>query len=232
MEKLLNLYRQIIDDKSCPLEISEAGNSDKLSLCIKNHPNPVSITETEFKYLYDYIIKHNYKNGYELATAFGISALAAGLALKQNGGRLISIDSYIEEKYNDAGGYHDKKDIVTNSDGYKTATYLINKFNCNDTVTLKIGRSPDNIEEILSGYLTDDKLDYVFIDAEHRDQAIIQDLTVLLPHISPNATIFAHDIHCFTDKFHEFILATFNKKFETVIDMTLGYNLSKIDLGE
>ncbi len=62
---------------------------------------PVSLSETEFNYLSQFIVEHNLTAGFDLATAFGISALAIGLGLKKTGGRLLSMDSYREEESQD-----------------------------------------------------------------------------------------------------------------------------------
>lgn len=228
MEKLLISYPRLMSDISIPipLEISE-----KKSLNMRGHGNPVSITETEANYIVRHILEKKYKYGYEVATGFGISLLAAGLGLKHNQGRLLSIDSYIEEKYGGCNSYRNINDTVLDSDGYRMAKYIIDKYDLINTVKLAIGRSPDNVCELLDKYMDGNKLDYVFIDAEHYDDSVISDTKVIIPHLNKSTTLFFHDIHCFTDKFTDFLINNFGKTYEVVVPLgPNGYNLAKLEI--
>jgi hypothetical protein len=80
-------------------------DQEPFALSMTNHQDPVSIKLSEFNYITDTIVQGNCKRGYEIATGFGISSLAAGFGLKQNGGKIVTIDSYVEEKYKRAGFY-------------------------------------------------------------------------------------------------------------------------------
>ena len=53
------------------------------NLRLKSKRIPESIVQKEADYLYNIIVENNLKRGYEACTGVGISALAAGLAMKQ-----------------------------------------------------------------------------------------------------------------------------------------------------
>lgn len=73
-------------------------------------PFPLSIKEPEFIYLTEYIVANKLTRGFEVATAFGISALAAATGFAETGGRLISMDAYVEEKHKSGEDYRGKPD--------------------------------------------------------------------------------------------------------------------------
>lgn len=228
MEELLISYRQLIADTSLPISLDM---SEKKSLNMCGHNTPISITEIEANYINKHILDNKCKFGYEIATGFGISAMAAGLGLQQNQGRLLSVDSYIEEKSGNCNNYRNIQDKYFDSDGYTLAKYLINKYNLKDTIQLSVGHSPTNIPELLDEYLVNNKLDYVFIDSEHFDDSVIADTKVIIPYLNKSFTIFFHDIHCFTDKFTDFLIKNFGKTYEIVVPLgPNGYNLAKLEI--
>ena len=77
----MNYHQYILDLKSGPIQY-ELGPGD-YGLCgnikMTNHDFPLSISPTEFDILKNLIIDYDLKNGYEVATAFGISTTALGL---------------------------------------------------------------------------------------------------------------------------------------------------------
>lgn len=202
------------------------------ALRMKKHLQPWSIKNTEFDFLYNTIIENNLKCGYEVATAFGISSLAAGLAFKQTGGKLVTMDAYIEEKYNDCSAYTNIEHYKPKNkpDGLIVTEYLIKKYNLEGVVFPEIGWSPSDTDLVLSKNfdLTKNKLDYIFIDAGHWDDAAIKDINSVIPYLSNDCHIFFHDIHCFTDKFFNHIKNTLGAKCEVVVALPLGFNLAKI----
>lgn len=188
------------------------GDHNAMSLAMKNHFHPFSITEDEFNFIRKHIASKHYKSGYELATAFGLSSCAIGLGLKASGGKLISVDAYIEEQVNLAWGYPtDHKQTFEDSDGYKTALKLRKHFSLEDTVEFHVGWSPDDIPKILG----DRKLDFAFIDAAHFDENLLADVSVIKDLLIPPFTVMIHDTHSFN-------AATFS----TIADW-LGTNLVK-----
>jgi len=95
------MFKQILNLTDGPVqyELTEMGH-----IKMVNHLYPYSIKEREFNFLRDLIAHNNLKNGFECATAFGISSLALGLGFKETGGKCVTMDAYIEEKCEDPGG--------------------------------------------------------------------------------------------------------------------------------
>jgi predicted O-methyltransferase YrrM len=182
------------------------------SVGMVKHYHPLSLTELEFNFVTDFVKKYNLKRGYEVATAFGISGLAAGLGFKETGGLLVTMDAYIEEQYNDCGKYIGKKSTHTNADGYQLAQHIFAKYNV--PVYMEIGWSPDDTTDALSNTydLSKDRLDYVFIDAGHWREAILADINSVIPFLSNKYVIFFHDIHCFDNDMVHYVESTLNGK--------------------
>ena len=89
----------LVELDGAPVQVVKSEHSpDHRGLRMAHRAIPVSLSETEFNYLHDFIVDHRLQCGFDLATAFGISALAMGTALKKTGGRLLSMDSYHEEQ--------------------------------------------------------------------------------------------------------------------------------------
>lgn len=169
-------------------------NEDLRALCMTGNGCPVSITEEEFRFITTFVAANGYTNGYELATGFGISTCAIGLGLKANGGKIISVDAYIEEKSGSWDNYQDKKKTHTDSKGFKMASTLVKHFNLENEVELQVGWSPDDIPEILEGYT----IDFAFIDGAHFDQNVLDDINVIRPNLITPFTVMLHDIKAFS----------------------------------
>jgi predicted O-methyltransferase YrrM len=91
----LSEFQQILDLKGGPVEYELFIRAPNIKMTHQSYP--MSIREVEFNYLRDIVIRYNLKSGLEVATAFGVSSVACGLGFKQNGGKLITVDAYIEE---------------------------------------------------------------------------------------------------------------------------------------
>lgn len=181
---------------SSPIPIVRAGKSMRMS----NHKDPCCIADVEFDFIYNFVKKHKLKNGYEIATAFGVSMLAPALAMKEHGGRLVTMDAYIEEQHNYCMGYTGKVQTYQNADGFKVANNLMDIYELRDVVNLVVGFSPQDTRKALETKfdLSKEKLDYVFIDGLHTDDAAIKDLRAVLPFINRDRfVVFFHDTHCF-----------------------------------
>jgi predicted O-methyltransferase YrrM len=190
-----------------------------------NHHHPLSITENEFYFIKDYVSKKQYKSAYEVATGFGISACAIGLGLKTSGGKLISMDAYIEEKVNLAWGYqHTSKETYQDSDGYKTAISLRKHFNLEDTIKYYVGWSPDDVNDILGNK----KLDFAFIDAAHFDSNLLMDIEVIKDRMVTPFTVMLHDTQAFSKETLNIIGNWFNTELilpKIQKSFNLGYYL-------
>jgi hypothetical protein len=180
LNNVLKDYDQIIKDINANFDI-KITRRDK-GIAMVDHYHPISITQSEFSYIYHTIKQQNLKNGYEVATAFGISGLAASLAFKETNGRMVTMDAYIEEKYNNAGKYHGIVDKFTDCHGYKLANFIYKFYNTENHIKTTVGWSPNDTRKCLSSVfdLSKDKLDYVFIDAGHWDEYLIHDIASIV----------------------------------------------------
>jgi len=203
-------------------------------LRMETHMNPVSIAEPEFNFIYDFILNNKLKKGYEVATAFGISMLAAGLAFKETNGKLVTMDAYIEEQFNSCSSYDEKHTITyQNSDGFKTATKLIEIFKLENTASLNVGFSPTDTFNVIKNTFDNEKLDYVFIDALHTEEAVIKDIEAVLPFLDEKFVLFLHDVHCFeSGKVQNYVYEKFGTAWTVAKGCEHpgeGYNLSYIN---
>ena len=195
-----------MDGQSLYAELEKTGryasrNKPSSDVCFLNMSTagvPLSITSNEFDFMSQFVQRHNLKRGYEVATGTGLSAVAAGLGMKDVGGKLVTMDAYIEEAHGldyYSNGY---KELNTDSDGMKSINFLIKKFELDDVVFPKLGWSPDDTEKSIREVFNDDPLDYVFIDALHKDSNLIADIDAVVPFLGDRFVVFIHDTHCFT----------------------------------
>jgi hypothetical protein len=168
--------------------------------CLKmvNHYHPFSIKPIECQTIYRYIVSHKLQRGLEIGTGVGISALAAGLAMRETGGRMITLDSYIEEHHNHYLAYTELAEVYDQSaDAYRGLAHLRRVFGIEQHLTQAIGRSPEAVEPTIRAHYGADKLDYVMIDAEHTNAGLIRDLLAVRPLLAEKNAVFIHDAHCF-----------------------------------
>ena len=201
-----------------------------ICLKMKSHWHPWSIKKTEFLFLKNFIKINKMQRAYEVATAFGISSLAIGLGLKATKGKVVTMDAYIEERYNDSNMYMDKKEIhYENNDGYKSVQHIIDVWNLKNTVFPMIGWSPDDTERNLAKVfnLQEEKLDFVFIDGGHFPSQIIKDVESVIPFLGKDFAIFFHDSD-FADSVHQFLREKFGKTVECVIPRPVGWDLGML----
>ena len=196
-------------------------------MSMSNHNFPISIRQTEFDYLKKLIVKHNLKNGFELATAFGVSTVALGLGFKQTGGKLITMDAYVEEHLDthlyDEANYQKYQD----TDGWKSVNYLIEHFRLKDVVKPDIGWSPDDTGNVIAKNTTK-KLDFVFLDAGHFPEQVKKDLTVIKPFLDEKYLIVLHDYYpsVFPPYIVDWIIETFGYEPKVVLPNPIGDNLA------
>src|SRR4051794_33318627 len=110
---------------SCP-DLEHA--PEKSSLKMRAHHLPWSITEREGHFIAEFIQRHKLKRGFEVATAFGVSALYAATGLKSNDGLLVTMDIYAEER--DGFGYYRRPAALPNTapDGLDIARRIVSRF--------------------------------------------------------------------------------------------------------
>jgi predicted O-methyltransferase YrrM len=206
------------------------GNIQNWYVGMAGYDFPRSIYLDEFEYLKKLIVDYDLKNGYEVATAFGLSAVALGLGFKQTGGQLVTMDAYIEESVDKWEDYRwEGPQTRTDAMGYKSANFLMEHFGLKNHVKVEIGYSPNDVGRILAKSLTG-KLDFVFIDAGHFPEQLIKDLDAVIPFLADEYVIALHD--CFeymvTPEVEEYILEKFGQKIEIVVPYPKGYDLGVI----
>lgn len=159
---------------------------------------PFSISEYEFNYMKDFILDNDLKNGYELATGIGISSIGIGYALEKNGGKLVSIDSYLEELIQEqpigntvlsySNGGFERNNFMFKSMGLKIITHKRISPNCEDILDLEFNND----------------IDFVFLDCPKDSNDLIRDISILKDRINKKKfAIFVHDTHCFESQFLE-----------------------------
>jgi caffeoyl-CoA O-methyltransferase len=134
------------------------------------------------RFLYDFIIQHDYKHGLEIGTFTGYSALWMGLALQKTGGKLITIE--IDKGYG------------------QVAQQNFQKAGLEDVIDSRIN---DAFEEILE---IEGKFDFVFIDAWKPDY--VKFLRLLKDRILPGGAIVAHNVTNYARDMQEFLDAIKN----------------------
>tara|TARA_R110000803_G_scaffold61624_1_gene121567 strand:- start:620 stop:1327 length:708 start_codon:yes stop_codon:yes gene_type:complete len=204
------------------------------SLKLTNHHHPFSLTQNEAYILYALLLKNNVKNVFEIATAFGISSIVIGQALSNTQGKLVSIDAYVEEHFNDSMGYtpdfkfvKDKED----ADGYLMAESLVNTLDLSNIITLKTGWSPNDIPLIYKTTFNKQKIDALFLDGGHSEKQIYLDITHMMRYLDIESLIFFHDHHCVGKDTKRFLLENgFNqfKSYKTEFDLAVYARGNKI----
>ena len=162
-----------------------------------------------------------------MPTAFGISGLAAATAFKKTGGKLVTMDAYIEEKCGDAGTYKDfERTVYEKSDGYKSVKFLIEQFDLESTMIPEIGWSPDDVESIITKNY-DEKLDFVFLDAGHFSEQIIKDIDSIRPFLAEKFIFIFHDVYpwSFDETAQQHVENVFGKRVEIVLPFPQGENM-------
>lgn len=193
---------------------------------------PLSIRKYEFDQITENIVKYNLKRGYECATAFGVSAMAAGHGFKQTGGKLVTMDAFVEEYMNSDSAYRNITDPVRfeESTNRKSARFLIEHFGLQDVVFSEIGWSPIDVASVLSKhYKEDEKLDFVFIDAGHFPHQVLLDIQAIVPFLAEKNVLMFHDVYpfVFDHNVNDYLYGKFGKKIEILAtpESGLGDNL-------
>jgi caffeoyl-CoA O-methyltransferase len=134
------------------------------------------------RFLYDFIIQHDYKRGLEIGTFTGYSALWMGLALQKTGGKLITIE--IDKGYG------------------QVAQQNFQKAGLEDVIDSRINDAFEEIPKI------EGKFDFVFIDAWKPDY--VKFLRLLEDRILPGGALIAHNVTNYARDMQEFLDAIQN----------------------
>jgi len=177
-------YNEILNLNTGPVRYDLHPLAKVMKLTTKDFP--WSINQFEFDILRSIISSCNLKSGLEIGTGFGISAIAAGLGFKETNGKLVTIDSYIEEQQNSYTSYRRAlPSLFHESTNYQSVRHLIDHFQLHDTVYPEIGWSPRDTATILRKTLGPDcKLDYVFLDGGEFPEQVVKDVESFLPFLN------------------------------------------------
>lgn len=220
-------FQRVLTLTDGPVQYEKTGNGN---IKMKQHPYPYSIKEEEFNFLTNLITENNLKNGYECATAFGISSLAIGLGFKQTGGKCVTMDAYIEEKCKNPGAYKDfERQVYEQADGFKSVKYLIEQFDLQNHLIPTIGWSPDDTETNVRKHITK-PLDFVFIDAGHFPEQMIKDIDAFLPLLGEKYVLAFHDVYpwSYSETVHEHLYKKIGKRVEIKVPHPSGENLGVV----
>jgi predicted O-methyltransferase YrrM len=200
---------------------SSVGDSLKLT----NHFHPWSLRESEAKIVYDLILKNDIKRGFEIATAFGISSTVIGQALNKTNGKLVTMDAYVEEHFNQSSQYDINTKLVKTqetADGYRMASNLVKALDLSENVFLEIGWSPTDVPSAITKHFGNSKLDFAFIDGGHSEEQIHADVNVILQFMDDNCIMFFHDHQCVSGKTIDFIKSV---GFNNFVNYNTPFNL-------
>jgi Methyltransferase domain len=194
------------------------------NLKLKTKAFPWSIVQREFDYLYNTIVDNNLKRGFEACTGVGISALAAGLAMKQTGGKIVTLDAYIEE-YLETPDYHNQKLLNTESVALQSVHALIAKYQLENILVPVVGWTPDNVPANIEANFTE-PLDYVFIDGGHTPSQLLKDIDAVLPYTNKDTHWLFHDAadNVFNHSVAAFVYQKLGKFRVIVCPMSEGCN--------
>jgi hypothetical protein len=186
---------------------------------------PWSVVQQEFDYLYNIIVDNKLTRGFEACTGVGISGLAAGLAMQQTGGKIVTLDAYIEESL-ETPDYDGHEPVLNhNAVAFDTVQALIVKYNLQNTLIPVVGWTPNNVPEHIEANFSQ-PLEYVFIDGGHTPNQVIQDIEVLLPYTDSNTFWLFHDAHdsVFNNDVKNYVMKKLGKTREIVCPASQGCN--------
>ena len=183
-------------------QVIDRSGFDSIDFCwrLPGKKAPCSCTDEEGLLIYDLIAHNQLTHGFEIATAFGFSAVYAGLAFKQTGGTLNTLDCYIEESTDDCA--YGKRDLEQHlqllrpeiergnlPQGMAFAKKMLQQLQLEGTVHLHVGISPNDIPACIDHR----PVDFVLIDGGHHGEQPMQDWLAIQPFVSEKCAILFHD---------------------------------------
>jgi hypothetical protein len=194
-------------------------------LKLKTKRFPWSVVQREFEYLYNTIVDNKLTRGFEACTGVGISGLAAGLAMKQTGGKIVTLDAYIEEALEDPNYGSHAPMLNHNAVAFETVYALIAKYQLENILVPVVGWTPDNVAEHIEANFSQ-PLDYVFIDGGHTPNQLIKDINGVLPFTNADTHWLFHDAHdgVFSQEVKNFVQEKLGKSRVIVCPSSEGCN--------
>ena len=167
---------------------------------LKTRKFPYSCTDEEGLILYHIINENKLCSGYEIATAFGYSSLYLGLALRNHGGSLASLDCYIEEGKE---SFHYTEAEIRNHvvllkekigqghipEGLAFARQSAHDLGLDGTIQFNVGVSPDDVTDVIKKK----PVDLAFIDGGHFGEQPTIDFESVRPFLAEKCAVFFHD---------------------------------------
>ncbi|MCP4657206.1 MAG: O-methyltransferase [bacterium] len=126
----------------------------------------MNVPPSDGRFLYNLILERGYTRGLEIGTSNGYSALWLGLALRENGGSLVTLE--------------------VNPKSGEEARENFRKAGLDEVIHCRIGDALAEIPELEGDF------DFVFIDAWKPDYKAYLDL--VLPRVPPGGAITAHNV--------------------------------------
>jgi predicted O-methyltransferase YrrM len=195
---------------------------------LKSRNFPWSIKQMEFDLLRSLVVANNLKRGFEIATGIGISSTALGLGFQETGGKLVTMDSYVEDLHNHPESYRRVLPTLhTESINLKSTQFLINHYKLQDTVFPEVGWSPRDTGQIIKKHFTpDEKLDFLFLDGGHFPEQIAKDLEGIVPYLSKKSIVVFHDMfdHTFNRSVKSRIAQLLGKEPIVLLDWHTGFS--------
>ncbi len=211
----ITLCKMINDALGNKIEIVYHAGGHHTGIKMISRKFPISINESEFNHIFNFIVDNGLKNGFELSTGTGISTIAIGSALKETRGHLITLDSYYEELTGiseniPVGSYTPEQiaKVKERSDCYKFVNDIVQLLELDSVVQVEIGWSPGDSTASIQKRGT--LLDFVFLDCPKDDEEFERDIRSLKPYINMDKfAIFVHDTHTYNQKSFDLIKEIF-----------------------
>jgi predicted O-methyltransferase YrrM len=156
--------RRAHDQRAYDASFQDLGESAAVST-IREMGHGAGVTAVEGRHMHDLIVAHGYKRGLDVGTAHGYSALWFALALRRNGGSLVTVE--------------------IDPDTAKIARANFKRADLDAVVDLRINDAFKEIPRL------DGDFDCVFLDTGTSDNQRF--LGMLAPRIRPGGAIMAHN---------------------------------------
>lgn len=170
------------------------------SMQIVGRHHPWSITETEFNYIARDVARRGCKRGFEIGTGLGISSLAAAFGMRETGGKIVTMDCFIESQHQDCFAYKNASHTYPETLERQTIQKLVEHFGLQEHLIAAVGISPRDVPTTVRRHFGTHRCDYGFLDGEHRDQALVRDLTAIKPQLARRHALFLHDADAYSER--------------------------------
>jgi caffeoyl-CoA O-methyltransferase len=137
----------------------------------------MNVPRADGEFLHHFILEHNYRRGLEVGTSNGYSAIWMGMALRQTGGRLLTLEM-------------DQRRAGLARENFRAV-------GLEDVIELREGDALKIIPELEGPF------DFVFIDAWKPDY--IRYFEMLYPKLRPGGAILAHNVTSHRNQVEDFL---------------------------